>query len=159
MSYGEHMKCIAVLVMSLAVFGCMKDTTLVVGKLNPEYVGSWYFLDEIDEVDYYLLNAVTLEILESGEVNYVKCEILKDSRSSFQKYRRVSVEFPNARIIEIAKGEISIEQSLSFIHIENSLDVPSPPVIEDGSEYLYVEGYKLTKTNENIDFSCPDDEG
>ncbi len=150
------MKYFIILMLSVSFSGCIKDSKILIGKSNPEYVGLWYILDEKSEKDYYHLKSVAFEVQENGNSSYFKCVIVEDSRGNGHSTSRTSVFFPDSRVIKIMPGKIVLEQSLYFLHIESSLDVPSIPFIESESEYLLVEGYKLKKTTKEVDLHCPE---
>jgi len=134
----------------------MKDATLWLGKTNPEYVGHWYYQNEKSEPEFYQLNLLELIISDDGQVAYLQCELSNDSKGNSTTKKRYSVVFDDARVIDISDGKMTIEQHWGFVHLENSLDVPSIPFIEDGIEYLYVEGYKLMRATKKMAVGCPE---
>jgi hypothetical protein len=152
----DFMKYLLIISLLFSVSACMKDSTLLVGKTNPEYVSHWYYHNEKSEPDFYQLNLLELIISNDGQASYLQCELSNDSRGNSTTKKRYSVVFDDARVINISDGGIIIEQHWGFVHLENSLYVPSAPFIEGGTEYLYVEGYKLIRTAKKMAEGCPE---
>jgi hypothetical protein len=134
----------------------MEDKTLTVGNTNPEYIGNWYYHNEISEPEFYQITILELQVLENGKASYLQCEISNDSRGNSSMKKRYSIINEDARVIEISDGKITIEQQWEFLHLEKSLDVPSIPFTEGGIDYLYVEGYQLMRTNKPTKPFCPE---